>query len=131
MARVWGRRLFLAVSWLFVAGLVGQVYLAGMGVFGGNFENHVTWGYTVTWLPVLMFLFGLVGRVGRLDIGLSALLFAQGILQSIFVLQRETSPAIAALHPVNGVLMLVIGIYLGIDAWRLLRATGAEPSTAA
>jgi len=78
-----------------------------------------------------MFLFGLVGRVGRLDIGLSALLFAQGILQSIFVLQRETSPAIAALHPVNGVLMLIIGIYLAIDAWRLLRATGTEPSTAA
>ena len=63
--RRWGRRLFLAVSWLFVAGLIVQVYLAGMGVFGGNFENHVFFGYTVTWLPVLMFLFGLLGRVGR------------------------------------------------------------------
>ena len=130
MASLWGRRLFLAVSWLFVAGLVGQVYLAGMGVFGGNFENHVTFGYIVTWLPVLMFLFGILGRVGRLDIGLSALLFLQGILQSIFVLQRESSPPIAALHPVNGVAMLIIGIYLAIDAWRLLRA-GPEPRAAA
>ncbi len=131
MARLWGRRLFLAISWLFVAGLIGQIYLAGMGVFGGNFENHVGFGYIVTWLPVLMFVFGLVGRVGRLDIGLSALLFVQGILQSVFVLQRESSPAIAALHPVNGVLMLIIGIYLGIDAWRLLRAPGTEPGSAA
>jgi hypothetical protein len=130
-AQLWGRRLFLAVSWLFVAGLIAQVYLAGMGVFGGNFESHVFFGYTVTWLPVLMFLFGLIGRVGRLDIGLSALLFAQGILQSVFVLQRETSPAIAALHPVNGVAMLIIGIYLGIDAWRLLRAPAPEPATQA
>jgi len=129
MAQLWGRRLFLAVSWLFVAGLVAQVYLAGMGVFGGNFENHVFFGYTVTWLPVLMFLFGLLGRVGRLDIGLSALLFAQGILQSVFVLQRETSTAIAALHPVNGVAMLVIGIYLAIDARRLLRTEGAGTAT--
>ena len=130
-ARLWGRRLFLAISWLFVVGLIAQVYLAGMGVFGGNFETHVGFGYTVTWLPVLMFLFGLLGRVGRLDVGLSALLFVQGILQSVFVLQRETSPAIAALHPVNGVAMLIIGIYLGIDAWRLLRSADAQPTTPA
>jgi hypothetical protein len=128
MARLWGRRLFLAVSWLFVAGLIGQIYLAGMGVFGGDFADHRGFGYMVSLLPILMFVFGLVGRVGRVDIGLSALLFVQGILQSVFVGMRESSTAIAALHPVNGVSMLIIGIYLAIDAWRLLRAQPTAPS---
>ena len=128
MAQLWGRRLFLAVTWLFVAGLVVQIYLAGMGVFGGDFANHRGFGYTVSLLPLLMFVLGLIGRVGRLDIGLSALLFVQGILQSVFVAMRDSSTAIAALHPVNGVTMLIIGIYLAIDAWRLLRARPAAAS---
>jgi len=122
MARLWGRRLFLVAAWLFVIGLVYQVYLAGMGIFAGNFDNHVNFGYMVSLIPVVMVVLGLIGRVGWRDIVLSAVLFGQGILQTVFVLQRETAPAIAALHPVNGVLMLIIGIYLGIDAWRFVQA---------
>ncbi len=129
MARLWGRRLFLVVSWTFVAGAFVQIYLAGMGVFAGSFDNHREFGYWVSTVPILMVIFGLIGRIGRRDILLSALLFVQGILQSVFVLQRESYPAVAALHPVNGVLMLVIGIYLAIEARRLLRA-GAEPAEA-
>jgi hypothetical protein len=108
---------------------VAQVYLAGMGVFAGTFENHRNLGYTAGLLPILMFLFALLGRVGRLDIGLTVVLFLQGILQSVFVLQRENAPSIAALHPVNGVLMLIIGIYLAIDAWRILRRGADQPAT--
>jgi hypothetical protein len=127
--------LFLATAWIFVACLIGQVYLAGMGVFGGNFDDHRTFGYMLGLLPILLVVFGLLGRVGRLDIGLGVLLFVQGILQSAFVFMRESSPSLAALHPVNGVLMLLIGLYLGIDAWRLLRAgsassAGADSATA-
>lgn len=122
MARLWGRRLFLVAAALFVIGLVYQVYLAGIGVFGGSFDAHRNVGYMVSLIPVVMVVLGLIGRVGRRDILLSALLFVQGILQTIFVLQRETSPAIAALHPVNGVLMLIIGLFLAIDAWRLVQA---------
>lgn len=130
MARLWGRRLFLVASWAFVAGAFVQIYLAGMGVFAGSFDNHRSWGYMLGLFPLLMIVFGLIGRIGRRDILLSALLFLQGILQSVFVLQRESNPAVAALHPVNGVLMLVIGIYLAIEARRLLRAD-AEPAAQA
>jgi len=130
MGQLWGRRLFLAASWLFVACLIGQVYLAGMGVFAGSFENHRNLGYMIGLLPIVMFLFGLLGRVGRLDIGLTAVLFLQGILQSVFILQRDSAPAVAALHPVNGVLMLIVGLYLAIDAWRLLRGRQDQPQAA-
>jgi len=130
MARLWGRRLFLVASWAFVAGAFVQIYLAGMGVFAGSFDNHRNWGYLLGLFPLLMVVFGLIGRIGRREILLSALLFLQGMLQSVFALQRESNPAVAALHPVNGVLMLVIGIYLAIEARRLLGAD-AEPAAQA
>lgn len=126
MARLWGRRLFLVASWAFVAGAFVQIYLAGMGVFAGSFDDHRSLGYVLGLLPILMVVFGLIGRIGRRDILLSALLFVQGILQSVFVLQRASYPAVAALHPVNGVLMLVIGIYLAIEARRLMMAGRAD-----
>jgi Family of unknown function (DUF6220) len=127
MARVWGRRGFLVVSWLFVAGLIAQVYLAGIGVFTGNFAIQVGTGYALGLLPLLLLLLGAIGRVGRRDLVLSLILFLQGILQSIFIFQRASAPAVAALHPVNGVLMLIIGIYLAIDARRLLRSASEAP----
>lgn len=126
MARLWGRRLFLVAAWLFVLGLLYQVYLAGMGVFAGSFDTHAGWGnYVIGPMTIVLFALALIGRVGRRNIALTVVLFIQGILQSVFILQRDTSPAIAALHPVNGVLMLIIGIYLGVDAWRMVRAERA------
>jgi hypothetical protein len=123
MARLWGRRLFLVAAWLFVLGLLYQVYLAGMGVFAGSFDAHAGWGnYAIGPMTIVLFVLALIGRVGRRDIALTVVLFGQGILQSVLILQRDTSPSIAALHPVNGVLMLIIGIYLGVDAWRMVRA---------
>lgn len=122
MARLWGRRLFLVAAWFFVVGLLYQVYLAGMGVFAGSFESHVGWGYLMGLVPIVLFVVGLIGRVGRRDIVLTVVLFLQGILQTVFILQRATNPAIAAMHPVNGVLMLIIGLYLSVDAWRMVRA---------
>jgi hypothetical protein len=39
-------------------------------------------------------------------------------LQSVLILFREDAPALAALHPVNGVLLLVTTLVLGRLAWR-------------
>ena len=100
------------VAWLLVACLLVQVFLAGMGVFDGpeRFETHRNFGYLFGWLTLVMVIIAAVGRLGRLLIGLSALTLVQFFLQSIFILFREDQPAIAALHPVNGVLLLVVTI---------------------
>jgi hypothetical protein len=39
-------------------------------------------------------------------------------LQSVFVLMRESSPALAALHPVNGFLILLAAILLAWESWQ-------------
>jgi hypothetical protein len=116
-----------------------QVFLAGLGVFDGpeRFEIHRNFGYTFGWLTLVMVIIAAVGRLGRVLIGLSLLALVQFFLQSIFILFREDQPAIAALHPVNGVLLLVVAIWIGRLAWagrkaaaRAAAESGPEPSPA-
>ena len=51
-------------------------------------------------------------------------------LQSVFVAIRGDYPTVAALHPVNGFLILLVGIIMGIDAWRMVRADRAAAQRA-
>jgi hypothetical protein len=120
------------VAWLFAACIVVQVFLAGMGVFDGpeRFETHRNFGYLFGWLTLVMLIIAAAGRLGRLLIGLSALTLVQFFLQSIFILFREDQPAIAALHPVNGVLLLVVAIGIGQLALAGRRAAAAATASA-
>ena len=123
------------VAWLFAACIVVQVFLAGLGVFDGpqRFETHRDFGYLFGWLTLVMVIIAAVGRLGRVLIGLSLLALVQFFLQSIFILFREDQPAIAALHPVNGVLLLVVAIAIGRRAWagrQAAIAAAAEGATA-
>jgi hypothetical protein len=132
MARRIARPIHIVVAWLLVAGLLVQVFLAGMGVFDSSsaFATHRDFGYTLTLLPVVLVVTSLVGGFGRLETIAAVVMFGQFILQSVLVLQRESSPAIAALHPVNGVLILLIATWLARDAWRRWQASD-EPAAEA
>jgi hypothetical protein len=117
------RTAYLVVAWLFVACLVVQVFLAGMGVFAGveNFATHREFGYLFGWLTLILIALAIIGRLGRRLIWLSVLVFGLFVLQSVFVALRETAPAVAALHPVNGFLILLIAISIAQRARRELR----------
>ena len=67
MARRIARPIHLVVAWLLVAGLLVQVFLAGMGVFDSSsmFATHRDFGYTLTLLPVILIVTSLVGGFGR------------------------------------------------------------------
>ena len=107
------------VAWLFVACILVQVFLAGMGVFDGAaaFITHRNFGYLFGWLTLVMVGISIAGRLPRRLIGLSLLALLQFALQSVFILFREDQPAVAALHPLNGVLLLVVAIAIGRLAW--------------
>jgi hypothetical protein len=68
----------------------------------------------------------LVSREPRRIVGVSALLVVLFFLQSAFVEVRDDYPAIAALHPLNGFLILGLGIGLTRETWRLSREAGAD-----
>jgi hypothetical protein len=43
----------------------------------------------------------------------------------VFVALRRTNPEAAALHPLNGAIMLAIALALAWSAWRTYRGAGA------
>ena len=119
------RSAHLVVAWLLVAGVVVQIFLAGLGVFRGPeaFANHRDFGFMLELLPLVLLLLGLVAGLGRRAALLAAGIFGLFMLQSVFVGMRADAPEVAALHPVNGFLITLLSIVLARDAWLGRRAT--------
>lgn len=119
------RRAHLVVAWAFVAGIVVQVFLAGLGVFDdpATFSVHASWGYTLEVLPLLLLALAAVGRLGRRQLIFPAAIFGMFMLQSIFVAVRADLPMVAALHPVNGFAILFVAVAMAREAW-LARESG-------
>lgn len=117
----------------FVACAIVQVFLAGLGVFDDPqaFITHREFGYTFGWLTLAILVLALVGRSPRRITGLCALLLVLFALQSVLVALRTDLPAIAALHPLNGVAILGVGVVITREAWAVRRAPVPEGSTAA
>jgi hypothetical protein len=117
----------LIAAWLLVVGLLVQVFLAGMGIFddASSFATHRDFGHLLEALPILLLIGAIVAGYGRwralAGLGLLALLFVQTIL----VLQRDSAPVVAALHPVNGFLLLLAASIVAWDSTRLWRTSRA------
>ena len=92
---------------IFLAGLLLQFYLAGVGLFGaGSFQPHRMLGDALTILAILFPVLALVGRLGRKLIGLSILLVVLTIVQITLPSLRGSVSWIAALHPVNALALM-------------------------
>lgn len=122
------RTLHTVVAVLFVVGLIAQVWLAGRGVFESPtmFDTHRNLGYTLSLFTIVLLVLGLLGGMGRRPAILAIVIFLLFILQSVLVVMRDSTPAVAALHPVNGFLILFLAIVLARDSWMMRTA----PATA-
>jgi uncharacterized protein DUF6220 len=111
-------QLYRGIALLFLAGAVLQFFLAGLGVFGAaSFGPHKTVGKLLALasliLLVLAAILALTGGLSRGRVGLPALLLALMILQwSLVEAFSVSAPALAALHPVNGLLVLGVAFAL-------------------
>ena len=110
---------FLSVA--LAAGLLFQVFFAGMGAFGADWSYHVTLAHFLEPLPLLMVPAAFVGRLPwtlkLLPLGLVILIGAQ------YALAHAVVPA-AALHPVNGFLILLTSLFIARRAWAAVRRKG-------
>jgi hypothetical protein len=124
MARSLARVALMSVAWLFVACILAQLFLAGLGVFraAADFATHRDFGYAFGWLTLVLLVLALAARAPRVQVGLSAVLLVQFALQSVFIALRRDSPELAALHPLNGAIMLAVALVLARSAWRTYRA---------
>jgi hypothetical protein len=125
-----GRIGLAVVAWLFVACILIQVFLAGLGVFDrpAAFTTHREFGYLFGWLIPVMIGLGIAGDVPRRFYAWMAIVAVQFILQSVLVALRSDFSAVAALHPVNGVVMLVMALVLAREATALARRSDTAPS---
>jgi hypothetical membrane protein len=108
------------LAWLLVAGLVVQVFLAGLGVFAGgsNFETHRNVGFLLQAVPFFMAIAAWLGKLGRRSVVLAVLIFLLFFVQSFLLLARDSVPAVAALHPVNGFLIVWLAVHVAREAWQ-------------
>jgi mercuric ion transport protein len=115
------------VGAVFIACVFLQVFLAGLGVFDDPraFITHRDFGYTFGILTLVLLVLALVGRGPRRIAGLSGLLLLLFAFQSVFIALRESQPTLAALHPVNGFLILLVAIVVTRASW----AVRAAPTT--
>jgi len=112
------------LAWALVAGVAVQIFLAGLGVFSdaATFATHRDFGYLLELLPFLILVAAAIGRLGRREIIAPLIIFGLFILQSLFVALRESAPALAALHPVNGFVITFLAIQLARGAWARSRS---------
>jgi hypothetical protein len=128
--RRWSRLIHAAAAWLFAAGVLLQGYLAGQALpqlgGSGDFEAHRQIGFTVMGiLAVVVLVAALVGRLPRMQVGLTVLLFVLYVVQSSLPGMAGSSPAIAALHPVNAMVLLGLSIAIGLRARGTFASEGA------
>ena len=108
-------QIFYAIlSSAFAAGVLVQVFFAGMGTFGADWSYHVTFVHLLEPLPLLMVPAAFVGRLSwalrLLPLVLTVLIGAQYALAGTVV-------PVAALHPVNGLLIFLTSLFIARRAW--------------
>ena len=112
---------YAVLSSALAAGVLLQVFFAGMGAFGADWSYHVTLAHFLEPLPLLMVPTAFVGRLPwalrLLPLGLVILIGAQYALAHVAV------PA-AAIHPVNGFLILLTSLFIVRRAWNAVRRKG-------
>jgi hypothetical protein len=121
----YARLAFAGLAWLFVATIVVQVFLIGLGLFGdvAYRQTHIEFGYTWVGLAAFALLISsLVARPGRRTVGLVVALFVLYIVQTALPSARQAYPAIAALHPVNALLMFGLAVNVARMATSLARS---------
>jgi len=127
-----GRRIAFAVAaWLFLAGVVVQVFLAGIGLFElSDWKWHVDLGWGLGSAPILLLVLALVARLERRTVLLTAGLALAAVLQPELAAARHTAPLIAAFHPLNAMVVFWLAWLVARRSIEHIRPTAPAGDTA-
>ena len=117
---------YAAIALLIAVGVIVQVFLAGLGVFGAeSFDAHEGFGWMLHTAAIVVFLLALLGpRTGR-AIGLSVGLLVLMTIQIMIVNARDDTPYLAALHPTLALFVLGLAFLIGMPLVSRRRAASA------
>jgi hypothetical protein len=123
------RFVVIALAWLFAAGGLIQLFLAGLSVFESAkyWNDHADFGHMIGFLTYVLPILALIGRIG-------ARLVAQAfVVTLLFVIQIALANVddgrVAALHAVNAFLLIGASGSLGSAVLGLVRAGMAQGTT--
>ena len=118
----------------FVLGVLFQVYLAGIGIFGINsakvanatsLDPHRTWGTVLMVLSVILLILALIAWASRATvIGTFVLALLVIVAQTALAAAGENSKWIGGLHALDGMVILFLSLWLAITARRRRTAAG-------
>ena len=127
MLQSW-RYLFAAAAVLFLVGVVVQVYLIGATLFAGHpVDDHRNLGYLLSLAPVIPLLLAWPARAGQRTVVLCAALLVAAFVQSVLPSLRDTASWLAALHPVNALVVAGLSVVVARRALRLARTAAVAP----
>lgn len=113
-----GRRaLFAAAAWLFLAGIVAQVTLAGTALFElSDWTVHTELGWGLGFAAILLPVVAFAARPARRTLWLAIALAVTGCVQPSLAEARSVAPLVAALHPVNALLVFWLAVLVARGA---------------
>jgi hypothetical membrane protein len=125
---------YVVLAWLFLAAVITQFFLAGLGVFGAkSFEPHKDFAGVFHLIALLLLLLAIFVRRNRTDIILTVVLFVIVTVQFSLPDARDDAPGVAALHVVNALFIWMVGYHLAMRALvaRYRGARGEAPTAPA
>ena len=116
-------RVHAAVAVLFVVMILIQVFLAGAALSNlggsGDFGTHIEFGYTWVGIAALLVVVtALIARRPRRDVGISVGILVLYVVQTLLPAAKTSLPFVAALHPVNALLLFGLAAWYARHAWR-------------
>ena len=123
------RVVYLILAWLFVLGILGQVYLVGLSLLGRrpSWDDHVNLGHAIGGFALLMIVFVYLGRLPRSMKLLTWLNFAiYFLIADIVIFMTDSAPKVAALHPVLAILLFPVAGTLAVRIALIVRASRTE-----
>ena len=122
-----------AVAW--VVAIVVQVFLAGLAIInlGGNgdFTTHINVGYDIGFIQLVVLMLAIVAKLPRRDIGIAAGILVLYVVQTLLPPLRSVSPVIAAVHPLNAMILFTLSVWYARHAWRAASSAGPAPASSA
>ena len=102
----WRRFAFAAAAWLYLAGIVVQVFFAGAALFElTDWTVHAGLGWGLGSAPLLLVVLAAIARTDRRTVLWTAGLTVAALVQPELAAARDTNPIVAAFHPVNALFL--------------------------
>ena len=102
-------RAHIVIARILLGGVTLQIFFAGLGVFGvSSFLPHMILGTLVILGSLALPLVAWRGRLGATLLRRSWLVFGLMILQGLLIDAGRLIPLIAAFHPVNAMLLVLL-----------------------